>query len=161
MNTMKKKINFRFNERADVVQTIFMFPIALFLLFALINLSSFFQLRAEVQNVARDGARLVALYGGNSVNAVRNTAGKTVETQLMGLLWKDGRCTLSYCTTRPVIDCTPDIAASAGQTVTCNIRYSYSPIAPVPEGLEGLNGVVAQPISVTATYVSETGRQGG
>lgn len=159
MSKLQVMLKKRLNERGDIVQTVLMFPIALFLLFALINLSSFFQLRAEVQNVARDGARLTALYGGQGVNAVRNTTGQSVETRLMNQLWIAGKCTLSYCTAKPLIDCTPDVATSAGQTVTCNIKYAYSPIAPVPDGLEGFNGVINQPISVTATYVSETGKK--
>jgi Flp pilus assembly protein TadG len=158
MNTLHTVIKKRLNERGDIVQTVLMFPIALFLLFALINLSSFFQLRAEVQNVARDGARLTALYGGQGVNAIRNDTGQSVESRLISQLWVSGKCTLSYCTAKPLVDCTPDVATAAGQTVTCNIKYAYSPIAPVPDGLEGFNGVVNQPISVTATYVSETGR---
>lgn len=67
------------NERGDVVQTIFMLPIAIFLLFALINLSSYFSIRAQIQDTARSGARLVALYGGNGTGAVLNKTGKTVE----------------------------------------------------------------------------------
>jgi len=160
MFKIKNLIKSRLNERGDVVQTIFMFPIALFLLFALINLSSYFQLRAQVQNIARDGARLTALYGGQGTNAIRNNTGKTVENTIITSMWDGKKCTLSFCSSKPVVDCTPDAATTAGQTVSCNIKYPYSPIAPVPEGLEGLNGVFGQPISVTATYVSETGKRG-
>lgn len=154
------------HERGDVVETVFMVPIAIFIMFAMINLSSYFSVRAQVQNVARDGARLVALYGGNSPNAIRNNSGKPVETAVLDLLWDGNKCKLSYCASngggqiRPIVDCTPDVATAAGQTVTCNIKYEYSPLAPVPPGLEGLNGVFGQPMSVTATFVSETGRNG-
>jgi Flp pilus assembly protein TadG len=160
MNKIRTLLENRNFERADVVQTVFMFPIAIFLLFAMINLSSFFQLRAEVQNVARDGARLTALYGGQSPNAIRNTTGKSVTDQLMTQLWDGKQCTLSYCTAKPVIKCSPEVARDAGEIVKCTITYAYSPIAPVPDGLEGLNGVVGQPIAVSATYVSETGKKG-
>lgn len=148
------------NERGDVVQTVFMLPIAVFLLFALINLSSYFSLRAQVMDTARNGARLVALYGGNSTGAVMNTQGKTVDTIVLGTLWDGNKCTLSYCTEKPVVSCSPTITKNAGELVTCNIKYYYSPIAPVPPTLKGLNGVTGQPMSVTATYVAETGKKG-
>jgi Flp pilus assembly protein TadG len=149
----------RRNERGDVVQTIFMFPIALFLLFALINMSSYFQMRGQVQNVARDGARLVALYGGASTGAIRNNTGQSVQTQVTNILWDGSKCKLSYCTQKPVVTCTPNVATQAGQVVSCTIKYYYSPIAPVPKGLEGFNGVTGQPMSVSATYISETGKR--
>lgn len=148
------------NERGDVVQTIMMLPIAIFMLFALINLSSYFSLRAQVLDTARSGARLVALYGGNSTGAVLNNTGKTVETAVLATLWDGSKCTLSYCTQKPVVDCTPEITKIAGEIVKCNIKYYYSPIAPVPQGLEGFNGVTGQPMSVTSTYVAETGKKG-
>lgn len=148
------------NERGDVVQTIFMVPIAIFLLFALINLSSYFSLRAQVMDTARSGARLVALYGGNGTGAVMNNTGKTVEATILGTLWDGTNCKLSYCTQKPVVSCSPTITRIAGELVTCNIKYYYSPIAPVPEGLEGFNGVTGQPMSVTSTYVAETGKKG-
>lgn len=148
------------NERGDVVQTLLMMPIAIFLLFALINLSSYFSLRAQIQDTARVGARLTALYGGNSAGAVMNNTGKSVETIVLGTMWDGSKCTLSYCTQKPTVKCTPSITKVAGELVTCNIKYHYSPIAPVPEGLEGFNGVTGQPMSVSATYVAETGKKG-
>lgn len=160
MMKFRNWINRRTNERGDVVQTIFMLPIAIFLLFAMINLSSYFSLHAQIQDTARNGARMVALYGGNGAGAIRNTSGKAVETTILGTLWDGSKCSLSYCTKKPEVNCNPDIATQAGQIVTCNIKYYYSPIAPVPQGLEGLNGVTGQPMSVTATYVSETGKKG-
>lgn len=148
------------NERGDVVQTVMMLPIAIFLLFALINLSSYFSLRAQVQDTARTGARLVALYGGNGTGAVLNNTGQTVETIVLSTLWDGTKCTLSYCTDQPIVDCSPNITKQAGEIVTCNIKYYYSPIAPVPDSLKGLNGVTGQPMSVTSTYVAETGKKG-
>lgn len=154
---------------STTVETVFMMPIAIFVLFAMINLSSYFSVRAQVENVAREGARLVALYGGQSTNAIRNTSGETVESQIMDLVWdsETNRCAFSFCESagnstqrQPEVECTPNIARNAGEIVSCTIRYWYSPLAPVPEGLEGLNGVFGQPITVTATYVSETGQRG-
>lgn len=150
----------RLNERGSVIETVLMLPFAVVILFALINLSSYFSLRAQVQDTARSGARLVALYGGNGTGAVLNNTGKTVETIVLNNLWDGSKCTLSYCSKKPVVDCTPEITKQAGQIVKCNIKYYYSPIAPVPEGLEGLNGVTSQPMSVSSTYVAETGKKG-
>lgn len=148
------------NERGDVVQTILMLPIAIFLLFALINLSSYFSLRAQVQDTARSGARLVALYGGNSTGAVLNKTGRSVDAIILSTIWDGSKCKLSYCAQKPVVTCSPSITKLAGELVTCNIKYYYSPIAPVPPGLAGLNGVTGQPMSVTSTYVAETGKKG-
>lgn len=149
------------NERGDVVQTIFMLPIAIFLLFALINLSSYFSVRAQVQDTARSGARLVALYGGNSAGAILNRTGQSVDAKILSTIWDGNKCTISYCAKKPEVTCSPTITNMAGELVTCNIKYYYSPIAPVPAGLEGLNGVTGQPMSVTSTYVAETGIKGG
>lgn len=149
------------NERGDIVQTVFMMPIAIFLLFALINLSSYFSIRAQIQDTARSGARLVALYGGNSAGAILNHTGETVDSKILGALWDGNKCKISYCAQKPEVSCSPTITQVAGELVTCNIKYYYSPIAPVPSGLAGLNGVTGQPMSVTSTYVAETGVKGG
>lgn len=148
------------NERGDVIQTVMMLPIAIFLLFALINLSSYFSIRAQVQDTARSGARLVALYGGSGTGAVMNNSGRTVEAKVMDILWNGSECTFSYCVQKPEVTCSPAITKIAGELVTCNIKYYYTPIAPVPEFLNGLNGVTGQPMSVTSTYVAETGKKG-
>ena len=154
---------------STTVETVFMMPIAIFILFAMINLSSYFSVRAQVENVAREGARLVALYGGQSTNAIRNTSGESVENQVMDLIWdsETNQCEFSFCESagngnqrQPVVSCTPNIARNAGEIVECTIQYWYSPLAPVPSGLEGLNGVFGQPITVSVTYVSETGQRG-
>ena len=156
MFRIRKWLTRHTNERGDVVQTIFMLPIAIFLLFALINLSSYFNVRAQVQDVARQGARLVALYGGANSGAILNHTGQPVSSIVLGQIWNGSRCTLSYCTQAPQVTCTPSVTTVAGQLVSCTIKYWYSPIAPVPSGLEGLNGVTGQPMTVSATYVAET-----
>lgn len=150
----------KLSERGDIVQTVMMLPIAIFMLYALINLSSYFGLRAQVMDTARQGARLVALYGGNSTGAVMNNGKDSVKTIVEKQLWDGKKCLLSYCTKKPVVTCSPEITRTAGTLVKCNIKYYYSPIAPVPKGLEGWNGVTGQPMSVTATYVAETGKKG-
>lgn len=148
------------NERGDIVQTIFMMPIAIFLLFALINLSSYFSIRAQIQDTARSGARLVALYGGSGAGAVLNHTGQSVDSKILASMWDGTKCKISYCAQKPEVTCSPTITNVAGELVTCNIKYYYSPIAPVPAGLEGLNGVTGQPMSITSTYVAETGKKG-
>lgn len=148
------------DERGDLVQTVFMLPIAVFMLFALINLSSYFSLRSQIMDTARSGARLVALQGGNSTGAIMSKSKHNVETIVMNQLWDGKQCTLSYCVKKPVVNCTPEITRNAGELVSCNIKYYYSPMAPVPAGLEGFNGVTGQPMSVTSTYVAETGKKG-
>lgn len=104
----------------------------------------------------------MALYGGNSPTAILNSTGKPVDQIVKDMIWdsKKEACTLSYCTKPPVVTCSPGTTVKAGDLVKCTIEYHYAPIAPVIDGLEGLNGVYSQPLRISATYVAETGKGG-
>jgi len=145
----------------ELIVTLFTIPVLAMMLFGLINVSSYFQVRSGVQDIARDGARLVALYGGSTTAAYRNQSGENVATTVFNRLYKNGECTLSYCSTIPTVTCNvivngvaSAVATDAGQVATCTVRYRYSSVAPV-----GLNfdQLFATPITIEATTVTETG----
>lgn len=159
INKLRQIYADRFTERADVVQTVILIPIVIFLLFTMVNLSSYFAARGDINSAARNGARLVAMYGGNSAQAIKNNTGKSVERTVMDYIYDPatGRCTMSFCSEVPIVDCTPEITRDAGEPVSCTISYRFSPIAPFPDYLEALNFGTGAPISVTSTFVAETG----
>lgn len=71
---MLKKFKKRFrNERGDaLVSTIIIFPLMIIMLVTAIDFSIYMANRGQVQGVARDGARTVAIMGGNG-NATKGT----------------------------------------------------------------------------------------
>lgn len=150
---MKNLRNKLLNERGDLMQSVLTFPLAVIMLFMLINFATFFQLRSEVLNIARDGARLVALYGGEDRGAVRNIDGRGVEQIVLDSIWDGDECKLSYCSQQPEVICAPHIAYQAGELASCEIIYYYTAVAP----MWGLENLTAQKIHVSATYITETG----
>lgn len=50
---------------SSLVSTIFLIPLLLITLISIVDMGIFFNNRAQIQNVARDAARTVAIYGGN------------------------------------------------------------------------------------------------
>jgi Flp pilus assembly protein TadG len=142
------------NGEADIIVTLFMVPFAVFLIFALINMSMYFQARSVVENIARDGARQVALYGGAAANVPLNNTGSAVSDLVFNRLYANGGCTQSNCTAPPRVTCTPNQASAAGQSVTCTITYYFSPIA---NDWFGFAAITAQPFTVTGQTISETG----
>lgn len=138
----------------SVVTSLFMIPFAIFLLFAMVNMSMYFQARGQVQNIARDGARQVALYGGNSRDVPRNDRGTDVSQIVYNKLYSGGNCTISGCTKPPVVTCGPNISNSAGSDVYCEVTYFFNPVA---NDIFGFGNITAQQFKVRETYVSETG----
>ena len=140
----------------SVVTSLFMIPFAIFLLFAMVNMSMYFQARGQVQNIARDGARQVALYGGNSNTVARNNTGADVSTLTYSRLYNSstGRCSVSGCSRPPVVTCAPNVAGDAGQDVWCEVTYYFTPVA---TDIFGFGDITAQAFKVRETYVSETG----
>ena len=156
MNKLRNLLNRRSEEGAsELPVTIIMLPFALFLIFALIDVSFYMQTRSSVQNVLRDGVREIALYGGNSSSVPLNTSGKTVAQQVFDNLYQNGQCVKSYCSAPPKVTCTPDIATAVGQTVSCTVTYAYSPV--VYDGFFGFSQfVTSPPYTLTETSISET-----
>lgn len=146
---------------AELVVTLITVPLLIALLFAIVNVSSYFQVRSEIQNEATNGSRLVALYGGSSTGAYRNTTGQSVQNIVLSKIYSNGKCTYSYCAKKPTVSCyvvvngaKVAVAREAGQEAVCTITYTYSPVAPITLGFNGLFNI---PVNVSATSVTETG----
>lgn len=142
------------NERGDVITALFMTPFAIFFLFAIVNMSLYFEARSSIQNIARDGARQVALYGGNNSTVPLNKTGKNVSQLVYNQLYAKGKCTRSHCVKPPAVTCTPGVASQAGQTVTCKVTYYYSPVA---SDIFGFAAATLKPFTVSESFISETG----
>lgn len=151
IETLRKKFK-RENGDSEVISVLFIIPLVIFLLFAFIDISMYFQSRSTVQSMTRDAARSVAIYGGNDSRLNPNS--KSIATTLKDQLYKNGECTVSDCAKPPQVKCSPTTTKKAGQITTCSVRYTYKSLNP-------LNPISA-PITnktyiVTATSRAETG----
>lgn len=141
-------------EDGEIVETVLIVPFVVFLLFAFINMSMYFQARGTVQNIGRDGARQVALYGGSLSTVPRNNSGQDVTQTVFNKLYSSGHCTISGCSRPPRVTCTPAQATAAGQDVSCTIIYYFSPVA---NDYFGFAAITAQPFTIQEHFISETG----
>lgn len=134
IQTIRKKLHFnRDNETgSDIVTTIFLLPFFVALLFSIIDVSTYFQTRTQVQNVTRDGARLTALMGGTSSSIPLNqdkfgSGGQNVTNYVYSrLVNAGGYCVFSGCTTPPIVNCGPNVATNLTQDAYCDVTYHYS-----------------------------------
>lgn len=143
-------------ERGDgeLVTALFIIPIVLWILFSLIDISLYMQTRSEVQNVARDSARQVAIYGGN--NSRLNPYGDSIARVTLERLYQDGKCTPGLCEKAPTVQCTPGTATQAGQQVGCSITYHYRAIFG-NNPITGFAAFLGSEFTVTETAYAETG----
>lgn len=157
---------------------LFVIPVMVVLVLALIDVGMMFRNRMLVENVARDAVRGAAADGG-----VENsrTSGVNWESYAEQRLFANGACQIGQCKDgKPVIvDCTGDEDARAGMrtpqgvrytgntvnyagdTITCTIAYPYKPInGPLLNGPIGLGmGNLLKEFDVTVSARSETGDQ--
>ncbi len=112
---------------SEAIQALFTIPIFISLFFIIVDTSLYFSSRSTVEDFARDAARQVAIQGGN--NSPLNSDGTTVAQETYNLLINpDGSCTPGSCTEPPVVTCTPAVATSLGQDVSCTISYYHNPL---------------------------------
>lgn len=163
LNTLRKRLTISRKNRedgsSDVVVTLFMIPFVIGLVFALIDVSTYFQVRSSVQNITRDGARQVALYGGASETIALNretTGGKNITAVVMNQLWQDGNCTLSGCTVPPTATCGPNIAYSLNEDAYCTVTYNYNSIGGGIVAWLGFGAITGAEIKITETFKVET-----
>jgi len=157
MRSIKRAIRSRIgSDRGDseIITTLMVIPLVIWLIFSLIDTSLYMQARSEVQNVARDGARQVAIYGGNDSRL--NPDNKSISQQVFDRLYQNGKCTASVCTTPPVVTCTPNSTTAGGQLVSCSITYSYSAIYG-NNPITGFAGFLGHSFTVSETAFAETG----
>lgn len=140
----------------EVVTTLIMIPLVLWLILSLIDVSLYFQARTSVQNVARDASRQVAVWGGNDSN-LKPYQG-SVSTNAYNSLYNvnTGKCTVGACSQPPTVTCTPSIAPNAGTEARCTVVYHYKAINP-GNPLTGFTGFMNKPITITEVARSETG----
>lgn len=154
--------NYDKEEGSDIVVTLFMLPLFVALLFAMIDVSTYFQTRTQVQNITRDGARLVALMGGTSPTISLNKekfggSGMNVSTYVYSRLTDgSGNCAISGCTKNPVVTCGPSVASRLGQDAYCEVKYYYSGVGGGIVGWLGFDSITNITIDSRETFKVET-----
>jgi hypothetical protein len=133
-----------------------MIPFALGLIFALIDVSSYFQTRSTVQNITRDGARQVALYGGSSSSIPLNTNGQDVNVGVYNKLYRDGGCVPSNCPTPPTVECGPGMATDLNVDAYCKVTYYYSSVGGGLVQWLGFGTILSTPIQTNESFKVET-----
>lgn len=143
-------------QGSDVVTTLFMIPITLGLIFALIDVSSYFQARSSIQSIVRDGARQVALYGGQSFQVALNETGNDVAVNVKNRLWDNGNCVVSGCTEEPIVVCGPNIATSLNDDAFCRVEYAYRSYAGGLVDWLGFGAILNPPFTIEESFKTET-----
>lgn len=156
MFKLMRKIRQNDSGSGEVIATLFMTPIVLWLIFSLIDVSAYFQARTSVQNAARDGARQVAIWGGNNspLNPTTQSVAQITKNNIYNA--STGKCTPGACKQPPKVTCTPDRTAQAGQQVSCTIVYYYQPAAS-GNPFTGFTGFLNNSFTITETARAETG----
>jgi len=150
MNYLNKR---RKSDKADssIVSMIILFPIVFAVMITLIDVSIYFSNRSIIQSVARDGARTIAILGGNGnatqatplevqygldrdascaeaangwTDAVTSTS-SAVECNILSTLNMNKGLVAVDVTS---VHCTPEITSSIGQRTTCTIEWSYNSV---------------------------------
>lgn len=141
---------------SDIVVILLTLPIVIFLLLSLIDISLYFQARTMVQNVTRDAARDVSVWGGASANSPLNPTNRSVQNQARDRLWDGQQCTSGNCSRSPVVTCTPNQTSRAGQTVSCTTQYWYHSLVP-GNPISAFGGLTNASFTITEYARSETG----
>lgn len=154
---------------AEIVQTLFMLPLVLVLIFAMIDIGFFFSARTTVQNMTRDAARQVAMAGG--VDTRLSTY--DIEAALSKSIYDPakGKCSYIGCSGPPSkVDCyvinsngkKANQAREAGQDVACEVTYKYTPISFFNNGVlfsKGKGDFLSRNYTLIEHARSETGFQ--
>lgn len=152
---------------SELVTTLFMLPLALFLILTLIDVSMYFNARSAVQNVTREGARQAAMWGGTGThNTVRLNPGSTSTAQnIANALYNSetGQCKQAGCTKAPEVKCDTYVGASranaaktAGDRIVCRTTFYYSTVTPGSDYF-GFAAAIGNKIVIEETTLSETG----
>lgn len=147
------------NGSSELPVTLIILPFAIFLIFALIDVTFYMQTRSNLQSVLRDTTRAVALYGGNSKASPLNPLGSNVDAYFTKnrVYASSTGCQMSFCGSEvkaPAIKCTPALASTVGQIVTCTLKYDYSSVA--NDTFFGFSNWTQTPFTLTESSISET-----
>lgn len=148
-------------EGNDIIVTLIMLPFVLALLFSMIDVSTYFQTKTQIQNVVRDGARQVSLYGGTSATLALNKeqhggVGVNVTNEVKGKLWGTSGCKLSMCIKEPVVQCGPSKSTSLDTDAYCTVTYYYKNMSMALTKWLGLDALSNKTIKLTETFKVET-----
>lgn len=178
---MRRLVRRREERGAETVAMLFVIPVMVILVFALLDVGMMFRNRMLVENVARDAVRGAAADGG--VLTTRTSGTDWEQYARDRLMDSSGNCRIGQCDAgaHPLVDCSGNdrpgtagmISAQTGQwypgntvqfagdTITCIVEYPYKPInGPLlnsPMGL-GMGGLLKD-FKVSVTARSETGDQ--
>lgn len=167
----------RKDERgAEAVAMIFVIPVLIVLVLALVDVGMMFRSRMLVENITRDAARNAAAEGGNFNNRT-NTSGRAWDAYALERLYRNGKCLVGNCKEGrvPTVDCkfqnAPDgtplpssnVVRKAGDIVTCKTYYPYKPInSELLNGPIGLGmGRLLKEFNVEVSARAETGGTSG
>jgi hypothetical protein len=167
----------RKDERgAEAVAMIFVIPVLIVLVLALVDVGMMFRSRMLVENITRDAARNAAAEGGN-FNPRTNYSGKAWDDSAFQRLYREGKCTVGNCKEGkvPSVDCTfqstpegsplpkSNVVRKAGDIVTCKTYYPYKAInSELLNGPIGLGmGTLLKEFNVDVSARAETGSQSG
>ena len=156
----------------ETVAMLFVIPVMVVLVLALIDVGMMFRARMLVENVYRDAARGAAADGGN-YNPRTNITGETWDQWGYKRLYDGSKCRIAACKPgqAPTIDCSivtgPDgvpyanreVAPQAGYLITCGGHYPYKPInSALLDGPLGLGfGKLLKEFDVSVSARAETG----
>lgn len=173
MRNFRQALLAKRNERgsAELVTTLMLMPLLIFVILALIEVSVYMQTRTSVQNALADATRQVAAYGGDNTR-LNPTANTPISAQLTNTLFRNGRCTYSHCENgkQPTVRCGivtstgangipvfsgTGYATSPGQEVACYVTYPYKGVT----GGGWLLGFeqIAKPFSIVEYSRTEVG----
>lgn len=144
---------------SDIIVVLFVAPIMVFLLFGMIDVSTWLQAREHTYNSVRDAARQVAFFGGNDHRVSLNPNSDYVSNVIRDTKMRGGNntCAPGLPCTRPAdLTCTPNVVRTLGQTVSCTGTYHYQSVAGGMTAWLGFGDLLGQPITVTETYMAET-----
>lgn len=175
---MRRLVRRREERGAETVAMLFVIPVMVVLVFALLDVGMMFRNRMLVENVARDAVRGAAADGG--VLTTRTSGINWEQYALDRLVDDGGKCRIGQCKAggHVLVDCNGDersgagmvsaqtgqrytgnLVQYAGDTITCVVEYPYKPInGPLLNGPIGLGmGNLLKEFDVSVTARSETG----
>lgn len=134
------------SNRADsIVSAVFFFPLFIIILISGIDYSVYMSNRGQIQGVARDAARTVAIMGGNGTDklqtpleakygtskstACKDVTSKQAKTPIECNVVNSLQNNQGLVSTEIVnVKCTPSNTTSIGQRVSCEIQWNYGGI---------------------------------
>lgn len=152
---------------SELVTTLFMLPLALFLILTLIDVSMYFNARSAVQNVTREGVRQAGMWGGtgNHTTVRLNPGTTTTADNIKNALYDSvtGKCKQMGCTQPPEVVCgtyvggiKKNAAQNAGDKISCTTTFYYKTVTPGSD-YYGFAAAIGNKIVITETALSETG----